>query len=79
MTNMITHTANTDAVLMLKTTLVKETVRSLLVLKNHQFDLSTTEGIHYAVNCTVDSLLQQKIENAEIHILDIDNTIGTAQ
>ncbi|CAM2983765.1 hypothetical protein [Acinetobacter celticus] len=74
MTNMISHTVNTDALLTLKTALVKETVQSLLMLKKHQFDLSTEKGIDYAVNCTVDSLLQQKIKNNEIQVLEQGNS-----
>jgi hypothetical protein len=71
---MISYTVNTDALLTLKTALVKETVQSLLMLKKHQFDLSTEEGIDYAVNCTVDSLLQQKIKNNEIQVLEQGNS-----
>ncbi|MBF6955409.1 hypothetical protein M9Y34_16665 [Acinetobacter baumannii] len=66
MTNMIDHKVNTNAMNKLKTELVKETVQSLLMLKDHHFDLSTEEGIHEAVNYTVDHLLQQKIKNGEI-------------
>lgn len=66
MTNMINCKVNANAMDELKTELVKETVQSLLMLKDHQFDLSTEEGIHEAVNYTVDHLLQQKIKNGEI-------------
>lgn len=77
MTNMITHTANTNALLTLKTAIVKETVQSLLMLKNDQFNINTEDGIHYAVNCTVDNLLKQKIENGEIQVFEHNN--GTIQ
>jgi hypothetical protein len=76
---MINHTANNNATDKLKTALAKEAIQNLFVVKNHQFDLSTEEGIHYAVNYTVDHLLQQKIENGEIQVLATDNSIGTTR
>lgn len=72
MTHMINHAVHTDAMNKLKAALVKETIQSLLMLKNNQFDLSTEENIHYAVNCAVDDLLNQKIKSGEIQILNHD-------
>lgn len=74
MTTVITNTAQIDEMNKLKTELVKETLQNLLMLRSNQFDLSTEENIKYAVNCTVDNLLQQKIKNNEIQVLEQGNS-----
>lgn len=78
MTTVITSTAQIDEMNKLKTRLVKETVQSLPMLKSNQFDLSTEEGIHYTVNCTVDNLLQQKIKNGEIQVIEQSSTLANS-
>lgn len=79
MTNMIDHKENTNAMDELKTELVKETLQRLLTLKDHQFDLSTEERIHDAVNYTLNDLLQQKIQNGEIKVIEQSNSSGVMQ
>lgn len=79
MTDMINYTVTADEINKLKTELIKETVQSLLMRKNQQFDLSTEEGIDYAVNCTLDYLLQQKIQNGEIQVIEQGKPNGVMQ
>lgn len=79
MTNMTNHKENTNAMDELKTELVKETLQTLLTLKDHQFDLSTEERIHDAVNYTLNDLLQQKIQNGEIKVIEQSNSSGVMQ
>ncbi|MFV5514774.1 hypothetical protein [Acinetobacter gerneri] len=81
MTNMTNHKENTNANAMdeLKTELVKETLQILLTRKDHQFDLSTEERIHDAVNYTLNALLQQKIQNGEIKVIEQSNSSGVMQ
>lgn len=79
MTNMTNHKENTNAMDELKTELVKETLQILLTLKDHQFDLSTEERIHDAVNYTLNDLLQQKIQNGEIKVIEQSNSSGVMQ
>lgn len=74
MTTVITNTAHTQEMDKLKTELMKETVHCLLMLKSNQFDLSTEEGIHYAVNCTIDDLVEKKIKNSEISVIEQGNS-----
>lgn len=74
MTNMINYTVKTNAMNKLKTELVKETIQSLFMIKSNQFDLSTERDIQYAVNCAVDNLLQQKIKNGEIQVIEQSNS-----
>lgn len=79
MTDMINYTVTADKINKLKTELIKETVQSLLMRKNQQFNLSTEEGIDYAVNCTLDDLLQQKIQNGDIQVIEQGNPNGVMQ
>lgn len=76
---MTNHKENTNAMDELKTELVKETLQILLTLKDHQFDLSTEERIHDAVNYTLNDLLQQKIQNGEIKVIEQSNSSGVMQ
>lgn len=73
MTNMIDKTNRIQEMDKLKTELIIQTVQCLLMLKTNQFDLSTEEGIHYAVNCTIDDLLERKINNGEIQAIAQSN------
>lgn len=79
MTTVITNTAQIDEMGKLKAELIKETVQSLLMRKNQRFDLSTEKGIDYAVNCTLDDLLQQKIQNGEIQVIEQGKPNGVMQ
>ncbi|WP_180116121.1 hypothetical protein [Acinetobacter sp. YH12140] len=79
MTTVITNTAQIDEMGKLKAELIKETVQSLLMRKNQRFDLSTEKGIDYAVNCTFDDLLQQKIQNGEIQVIEQGKPNGVMQ
>lgn len=79
MTNMIDKTNRIQGMDKLKTELIIQTVQCLLMLKSNQFDLSTEEGIHYAVNCTIDDLVEQKIKNGEIPVIEQDNSSGVMQ
>lgn len=58
----------------LKNELVQETLQSLRMNKDNQFDLSTEEGIHQAVDYLVDFRLQQKIANGELQIITSPQT-----
>jgi len=74
MTTVIANTAQIQEMNKLKTELVTETIQSLFMIKSTQFDFSTERGIQYAVNCTVDNLLQQKIKNGEIQVIEQGNS-----
>lgn len=79
MTTVITNTAQIDEMGKLKAELIKEIIQSLLMHKNQQFDLSTEKGIDYAVNYTLDDLLQQKIQNGDIQVIEQGNPNGVMQ
>ncbi|MCG2607846.1 hypothetical protein LZZ98_04745 [Acinetobacter sp. SM34] len=79
MTNMINKTVRIQEVDKLKTELIIQTVQHLLMLKSNQFDLSTEKNIEYAANCILDDLLQQKIQNGEIQVIEQDNSSGVMQ
>ena len=74
MTNMIDKTNRIQEMDKLKTELIIQTVKCLLMFKSNQFDLRTEEGFHYAVNCTIDDLVEQKIKNGEIPVIEQDNS-----
>lgn len=60
----------------LKDELVQVTLQSLRMNKDYQFNISTEEGIHQAVDYLVDFHLQQKIANGEVQIITLPNTVS---